>query len=102
MKKVVVTTIVCFSAANVFAGSISIGAAPEGNPKAVAAKIIKYNFPACRSVSAAKRLSDGSILATCDGTSYRVFTMYSPSKGKMLELAMNCVAASQFGVGGCD
>lgn len=77
------------------AGSVSVGAAPEGDAKTVATKIIKYNFPECKLVSTAVRLADGSIRANCDGTDYRVFTVYSATKGKMLELAMNCAAAKR-------
>jgi hypothetical protein len=69
---------------------VSIGAAPGGDPTVVASRIIKYNFPACKRVSGAVRLSDGSIRATCDGIEYRVFTVYSAKEGKMLEVAMNC------------
>jgi hypothetical protein len=82
-------------------GSVSIGAAPKGDPMKVASRIIKYNFPNCRRVSAASRLSDGSIRATCDGTDYRVFTVYSAAEGKMVEIAMNCSAARRHNVAGC-
>jgi len=80
------------------AASISVGAAPKGDATAVASKIIKYNFPKCKRVSNAVRLPDGSIRATCDGTEYRVFTVYSAKEGKMLELALNCAAAKRLDV----
>lgn len=83
---------------NAHAASISVGAAPKGNAAAVAARIIKYNFPSCKRVSNAVRLPDGSIQATCDGTEYRVFTVYSPKEGRMLELALNCEAAKKLNV----
>lgn len=75
-----------------------IGAAPEGNATKVASKVIKYNFPSCKSVSNAKRLSDGSIKASCDGVEYLVFTMFSKQKGKVINLALNCEAARQINV----
>lgn len=87
--------IVLLAAVNAHAGSISVGAAPKGAAKIVAAKIIKYNFPDCKRVSGAVRLPDGSIRATCDGTDYRVFTMYNAKEGKMQEMALNCTAAKR-------
>jgi hypothetical protein len=74
---------------------MSVGAAPKGDATVVASRIIKYNFPSCKRVSNAVRLPDGSIQATCDGIVYRVFTVYSPKEGKMLELALNCEAAKR-------
>lgn len=78
--------------------AVSIGAAPEGDAKTVSARIIKYNVPECKRVTAAVRLPDGSIRATCDSKDYRVFTMYSSEKGKMVEVALNCTAAKQYGI----
>jgi hypothetical protein len=78
--------------------TVSVGSAPEGDAKAVAARIIKYNFPRCKHIATAVRLNDGSIRATCDGKDYRVFTMYSSEKGKMIEVALNCTAAKQHGI----
>lgn len=72
-----------------------IGAAPKGDAKAVASRIIKYNFPECKVVASAVRVKDGSIRATCDQVDYLVFTMFNASEGKTLELAMNCKAAKQ-------
>lgn len=86
---------------NTHAASISIGAAPKGDATKIASRIIKYNFPKCKRVSAATRAADGSIRATCDGRAYLVFTMYSAAEGKMVELAMDCAAARNFGVSGC-
>jgi len=77
------------------AASVSVGAAPKGNAKKVAERIIKYNFPKCKSVTKASRLDDGSIRGTCDGIEYRVFTMYSAEEGKVTELALNCKEAKQ-------
>lgn len=70
-----------------------IGAAPKGDAKTVASRIIKYNFPECRRVSDAKRMPDGSIRAKCDVTDYLVFTIFNAKEGRTLELAMNCTAA---------
>lgn len=72
-----------------------IGAAPKGDAKTVASKIIKYNFPVCKKVSTATRNSDGSILAKCDSIDYLVFTMFNAKEGKTLELAMNCTFTKQ-------
>ena len=78
---------------------VSVGAAPKGDAKTVAARIIKYNFPQCKRVTAGIRLADGSIRATCDGTDYRVFTVYSAKQAEMLEVALNCSAAKRlFGI----
>lgn len=71
----------------------AVGAAPKGNAMAVASRIIKDNFPSCRRVTDANRLADGSIVARCDGTLYRVFTVFNPKEGKAMEIAMNCTAA---------
>ena len=75
------------------AGSIAVGAAPKGDARTVASKIIKYNFPECKRVSGAVRAPDGSIRAKCDGTNYLVFTVFNAKQGRVLELAMNCSAA---------
>ena len=80
---------------NADAASASVGAAPQGDAKAVATKIIKYNFPQCKHVTKASRLSDGAIRATCDTTDYLVFTLYDGKAGKMHEVAMNCEATKQ-------
>lgn len=84
-----------FAAIDAHAGSVSVGAAPKGDAKTVATKIIKYNFPDCKRVSTAVRLADGSIRANCDGTNYLVFTVYDAKEGKMLEVAMNCTATKR-------
>ena len=73
----------------------TVGAAPKGDATAVASRIIKDNWPACKRVSGAVRRPDGSIRAKCDGTDYLVFTVFNPKEGKLLELAMNCTAAKQ-------
>jgi hypothetical protein len=73
----------------------AIGAAPKGDATAVASKIIKDNFPACKKVSNGTRMSDGSIRARCDGVSYMVFTIFNQKEGKILEVALNCTAAKK-------
>lgn len=75
-----------------------VGAAPKGDAKKVATKIIKRSFPNCKRVTSALRVSDGSIIAKCDGIEYRVFTMYDAEEGKVLELALNCKEAKAIGV----
>jgi hypothetical protein len=77
---------------------ININAAPKGDAKKVAERIIKFNFPRCQHVTTATRLPDGSIQAICRGIDYRVFTMCSAEKGQMLELGLNCKAAKKIGV----
>ena len=74
-------------------GSASVGAAPKGDTTAVASRIIKSNFPECKRVSNAIRVSDGSIRASCDGNDYMIFTVFNAKEGKLHELALNCTAA---------
>jgi hypothetical protein len=83
---------------NTVAGAPAVGAAPSGDAKTVASRIIKYNFPSCKRVSVATRASDGSIRATCDRTDYLVFTVFNAKEGKVIELAMNCTAAKKFDI----
>jgi hypothetical protein len=80
---------------SVQATSVAAGAAPQGDAKTVATRIIKYNFPECKRVTRASRSADGTILATCDGTNYYVFTLYDGKAGKMHEVALNCDASKQ-------
>lgn len=77
------------------AAANSVGAAPKGDPTAVASRIIKDNFPACKRVSRAVRAADGSIRARCDRTDYLVFTLFNTKEGKMHEVALNCTAAKR-------
>lgn len=72
-----------------------VGAAPKGDPKTVSSRIIKYNFPSCKTVVSATRAADGSIRARCDSTDYMVFTIFNSKEGKATELAMNCTAAKK-------
>jgi hypothetical protein len=78
--------------------SVAVGAAPQGDAKTVASRIIKYNFPQCKRVTRATRLADGSIRAICDGIDYRVMTVYIAKEGKMVEVALNCTEAKRLGV----
>ena len=80
---------------------VSVGGAPKGEPMEVASRVIKSQVPDCKQVSAARRLSDGSIRATCDGADYRVFTMYSAAEGRMIELVLNCTDAKRRNSEGC-
>lgn len=77
----------------VTAADTAIGAAPRGDPTAVASKIIKYNFPECKHVSNAIRNPDGSIRAKCDRNDYLVFTIFNAKEGKAREVALNCTVA---------
>lgn len=102
MAKLTVETLAALAvlgAATVLAGKTAVaapptvGAAPSGEATAVASRIVKYNFPACKRVSSAVRASDGSIRARCDGKDYLVFTVFNQKEGKTLEVALNCTAA---------
>lgn len=73
----------------------SVGAAPKGDAKVVASRIIKHNFPSCRTVSHAVRAPDGSIRARCDTSNYMVFTIFNAKEGKTSEIALNCTAAKK-------
>lgn len=88
-----VTTTLLAAAWPVSAATPAVGAAPKGDPTAVATKIIKQNFPECKRVSNAKRKPDGSIQAKCDGADYLVFTVFNAKEGKIIEVALNCTAA---------
>jgi len=71
---------------------VSFGAAPKGEASQVASRIIKENFDACKKVTSATRLSDGTIMAKCAGSDFRVFTVFKRDEGKTIEMAMNCTA----------
>lgn len=72
-----------------------VGAAPKGDAKVVASRIIKHNFPSCRTISNAVRSPDGSIRARCDTSNYMVFTIFNAKEGKTSEIALNCTAAKK-------
>jgi len=69
---------------------VSFGAAPAGDTSKVANRIIKENFDACKNVTSAKRLHDGTIMAKCAGSDFRVFTAFKRDEGKTIEVALNC------------
>lgn len=69
---------------------VSFGAAPTGDASKVATRIIKENFDACKKVTSAKRLPDGTIMAKCAGSDFRVFTAFKRDEGKTIEVALNC------------
>jgi hypothetical protein len=96
--KFVIAAGVLASGAVTAAPPFAVGAAPAGDAAAVASRIIKYNFPTCSRVAGAARQKDGSIRASCDGTSYLVFTLFNKKEGKLSELALNCNAAKKMGV----
>jgi hypothetical protein len=87
------------------AGSIAFGAAPEGDPKSVASRIMQANFDPkdCPKIVTAARLSqDRSIRIACsNGETFRISTIFDAKRGKMLEIAMRCSAAAKMGVTGC-
>jgi hypothetical protein len=71
-----------------------VGAAPSGDATAVATRIIKRDFPRCKSISNASRNpKDGTIKAKCDGTDYLVFTVHNANTGKAREMALECAKA---------
>jgi hypothetical protein len=82
--------------------ALATTAAPKGDAKVVAHRIILENFDRtdCPLIVAATRLGDGSIKAKCDnGQDYRVFSVIKGEK--TLRLAMRCSAARSMGVSGC-
>lgn len=83
---------ITFFSASAFSQS-SVGAAPKGDAKVVASRIIKHNFPSCKTVTSAVRAPDGSIRARCDTSNYMVFTIFNAKEGKTSEIALNCIAA---------
>ena len=74
-----------------------ITGAPAGEARSVAAEAIRpHGTTACPRITAAERVPDGSIRATCsNGEAFRVFTA-----GERV-VAMRCSAAAELGVGGC-
>lgn len=71
-----------------------VRAAPTGGAASVAARIIKRDFPGCKSVSNASRNpKDGTIKAKCGGTDYLVFTVNNANTGKAREMALECSKA---------
>ena len=95
MKLFLLIVSLLFVPCELHAASVAAGAAPRGDAKTVATRIIKYNFPNCKRVIKASRSADGTILATCDGVDYYVFTLYDGKAGKMHEVALNCDASKQ-------
>ena len=96
MKYIPIATLVLLVALpSANAGLPPVGAAPKGDAKAIASRIIKYNFPECKRVTTATRAQDGSIRATCDRINYLVFTVFNAKEGKTIEVVMNCTAAKQ-------
>jgi hypothetical protein len=96
MKNVLIAVLTLFVATPRAYGELPpIGAAPKGDAKTVASRIIKYNFPECKHVTTATRVQDGSIRATCDRINYLVFTVFNAKEGKTIEVALNCTAAKK-------
>lgn len=87
------------------ADSVAFGAAPEGDPKAVAQRIVQANFEPkdCPKIVTATRLTpDQSIKIACsNGETFRVFTIFDSKRGKTQEVAMRCSAVAKLGVKGC-
>ncbi len=76
----------------------AFGAAPAGNPVAVAQRIIRANFDrsVCPRVTRAERLQGGSIRATCsNGETFRAFEIGGQP------VAMRCSVAARRGIEGC-
>lgn len=70
-------------------------AAPPGDETKVATRIIKANFPQCKSAKYAVRRPDGTIWARCNGDDFWIFILNNPKDGKSSEIAMNCTAAKK-------
>lgn len=97
-KNVLQRAAFCISLFTVSAASAApkaVGAAPKGDAKKVAEKIIRANFTTCKQLGGAARKPDGSIKATCSGVEYLVFTVFNPKEGRAMELAMNCAVAKK-------
>jgi hypothetical protein len=95
--------LVCATALSGDAISQEIGPAPAGDPTQIAAVVISRQFEdfACSEVIEATRLNDGSIRAICTNTrnerpAFRVF-----HHARLGNMAVNCAAASRFGISGC-
>lgn len=56
---------------------------------------IKESFAACKKVTSAKQLSDGPILAKCNGSDFRVFKAFKRDEGWTVEIAMNCTVVKK-------
>lgn len=79
------------------AEGLTIGPAPDGEPVAVAQRIIQTNFgrAVCPRVAAARRLPDRTIHATCSNReTFRVFFVRELRENA----ALRCSAARQMGV----
>ena len=90
-----VTTFALFLCAAAAYAQPVVGAAPAGPANEVAARIINANHPGCDGVTGAMRLPDGSIRAYCNDEPYLVFTIFDPTTGETLEVAMNCAKAKK-------
>lgn len=75
---------------------VAFGAAPKGDEKRVAARIIMENFPTtCRNLTSAKRNSDGTISAVCSGERFIVTSMFDKASGTARDVAISCTAAKR-------
>ena len=106
MRKILVVALVALHFGNLHAASsITFGAAPEGDEKTVALRIMQANFDPkdCPKLVKATRLpQDGSIKIACsNGETFRIGTIFDAKRGKMTEFAMRCSAALKLGVTGC-
>jgi hypothetical protein len=73
-----------------------LGPAPEGEPSRIAFQAIRGAGFSCGGHPEARRLSDGTIRATClNGETFRIFT----ARGQLM--ALSCSAAARQGIAGC-
>ena len=84
-----------FAANPALAAQLSVEAAPDGDPKVVAAAVISLSFdpPYCPRVARATRLDDGSIKAACsNGAIFWIFAIGNKP------VALRCSIAESLGV----
>ena len=88
-----------FAANPALAAQLSVAAAPDGDPKVVAAAVISLSFdpPYCPRVARATRLDDGSIKAACsNGAIFWIFAIRNKP------VALRCSIAESLGVSCSD
>jgi hypothetical protein len=96
MHAIATTSTLCVALASSAFAQAVMGPAPSGDPMRVAGHMIAAAQHPCPRLTAASRLGDGSIRATCsNGEVYRLATVNGE------DVAMKCSAAARVGVKGC-
>jgi hypothetical protein len=105
MYRTAIAALIALYCGNLHASTVAIGAAPEGDAKTVASRIMQANFDPkdCPKIVTAARLpQDGSIRIACsNGETFRISTIFDGKRGKLIEVAMRCSAAVRMGIRGC-